>query len=97
VCDASAKAPLLDAFYQRYLTDETSARYVAEVSRHYTLGTLARLAAGGSRTTRRAAVLSIGFLGNFDNNDLMGRALRRIRRTTAPVAVHHSAQQFLPL
>ena len=73
--DAAAKAPLLDAFYQRYLTDETSARFVAEVSRHYTLGTLARLAAGGSRTTRRAAVLSIGFLGSFECNDLLGRAL----------------------
>ena len=72
---ASAKAPLLDAFYQRYLTDETSARFVAEVSRYYTLGTLARLAVGGSRTTRRAAVLSIGFLGNFECNDLLGRAL----------------------
>jgi tetratricopeptide (TPR) repeat protein len=75
VCDASAKAPLLDAFYQRYLTDETSARFVAEVSEHYTLATLARLAAGGSRTTRRAAVLSIGFLGSFADNALLGRAL----------------------
>jgi tetratricopeptide (TPR) repeat protein len=75
VSAASAKAPLLDAFYQRYLTDETSARFVAEVSRHYTLGTLARLAVGGARATRRAAVLSIGFLGDFQCNDLLGRAL----------------------
>jgi len=75
VSAAPAKAPLLDAFYQRYLTDETSARFVAEVSRHYTLGTLARLAAGGSRITRRAAVLSIGFLGDFRCNELLGRAL----------------------
>jgi tetratricopeptide (TPR) repeat protein len=75
VSDASAKAPLLDAFYQRYLTDETSARFVAEVSQNYTLATLARLAAGGSRATRRAAVLSIGYLGSFADNGLLGRAL----------------------
>jgi tetratricopeptide (TPR) repeat protein len=75
VSDASEKAPLLDAFYQYYLADETSAHYVAEVSKHYTLGTLARLAAYGSRSTRRAAVLAIGFLGSFESNELLGRAL----------------------
>ncbi len=73
--DAAVKAPQLDAIYQEYLTSETSARFVAEVSRHYTLGTLARLAVVGSRTTRRAAVLSIGFLGGFESNAAMGRAL----------------------
>jgi len=75
VCDASAKTTLLDALYQRYLTDEHSARFVADVSRHYTLATLARLAAGGSRATRRAAVLSIGFLGDYTHNALLGHAL----------------------
>jgi tetratricopeptide (TPR) repeat protein len=75
VSETPAKAPLLDALYQRYLTDETSARFVAAVSDHYTLGTLARLAAVGSRATRRAAVLAIGFLGDFRANDLLGRAL----------------------
>jgi tetratricopeptide (TPR) repeat protein len=69
------KAPRLEAFYQEYLTNEISARFVAEVSKHYTLGTLARLTAFGSRTTRRAAVLSIGFLGGFDCNHVMGLAL----------------------
>lgn len=73
--DAPAKAPLLDVLYQRYLTDETSAHFVAEVSRHYTLGTLARLAEYGARGTRRAAVLAIGFLGDFGSNSLLGRSL----------------------
>ena len=73
--DVPAKAPLLDALYQRYLTDETSAHFVAAVSDHYTLGTLARLAAVGSRVTRRAAVLAIGFLGDFRANGMLGRAL----------------------
>ncbi len=69
------KAPLLDAFYQLYLTDETSAHFVANVSKHYTVGTLARLAACGSQTTRRAAVLAVGFLGNFECNRILGLAL----------------------
>ncbi len=69
------KAPLLDAFYQSYLTDETSAHFVANVSKHYTMGTLGRLAAYGAHATRRAAVLAVGFLGNFDCNGILGRAL----------------------
>ncbi len=73
--DVSDNTPLLDALYQSYLTDETSAHFVAGVSRHYTLGTLGRLAACGSPTTRRAAILAIGFLGYFDCNGALGRAL----------------------
>ncbi len=69
------QAPLLDAFYQSYLTDETSAHFVSHVAQHYTLGTLARLAAYGTRTTRRAAVLAVGFLGGYESNDVLGRAL----------------------
>jgi tetratricopeptide (TPR) repeat protein len=86
VSDASAKTPLLDALYQEYLTNETSARFVAEVSKHYTLGTLERLATAGSRTTRRAAVLAIGFLGSFESNDVMGRALRDADRVVRLLA-----------
>jgi len=86
VNDAPVKAPQLDAIYQEYLTNETSARFVAEVSRHYTLGTLARLAACGSRTTRRAAVLSIGFLGSYESNDVMGRALHDSDRVVRVLA-----------
>ena len=73
--DQQEKAPLLDAFYRAYLTDETSAHFVSHVSKHYTLGTLARLACYGSRTSRRAAVLAVGFLGNYSSNDILGRAL----------------------
>ena len=69
------KAPLLDAYYQSYLTDETSAHFVANVSKHYTQGTLERLAACGSHTTRRAAILAVGFLGNYECNGVLGGAL----------------------
>jgi tetratricopeptide (TPR) repeat protein len=75
VSDEQKQAPLLDTFYQSYLTHETSAHFVAHVSRHYTLGTLTRLAVCGSRTTRRAAVLGIGFLGGYECNRVLGGAL----------------------
>ncbi len=71
----SSQAPLLDAFYKSYLTDETSAHFVSNVAKHYTLGTLARLAAFGTHTTRRAAVLAVGFLGGFESNNVLGLAL----------------------
>ena len=74
--NAQHKAPLLDALYQYCLTDENSAQFVSEVSHHYTLGTLTRLAEFGSRTTRRAAVLAIGFLGSYETNAILGRALQ---------------------
>ncbi len=72
---ARPKAPLLDAFYRRYLTNENSAHFVADVSRHYTLSTLARLLNLGSRTSRRAATLAVGFLGDYRSNAILGRAL----------------------
>ncbi|MFW6170476.1 MAG: hypothetical protein ACODAD_08300, partial [Planctomycetota bacterium] len=70
------RAPLLDTFYELYLSEETSARFVARVSGHYLTGTLARLAVCGARTTRRAAVLAVGFLGNYECNGVLGHALR---------------------
>ena len=84
--DALPEAPLLDAFYNEYLSHETSADFVARVSRNYTLGTLSRLAAYGSRTSRRAAILAIGFLGNFDTNEVMGRALHDEDRVVRLIA-----------
>ena len=70
------RAPLLDAFYHSYLTDETSAHFVANVSKHYTQGTLSQLAGRGSRTSRRAAILAIGFLGGYECNEVLGRTMK---------------------
>ena len=41
----------------------------------YTLPTLRRLAEFGPRTTRRAAVMAVTFLGGYESNHLIGRAL----------------------
>jgi len=76
VSDVSFRAPLLDTFYRRCLADENSAQFTAEVSRHYTLGTLNRMVTDGSRSTRRAATLAIGFLGDFRQNGILGSALK---------------------
>jgi len=75
VSEETNTAPLLDAFYHAYLHDETAAHFVFNVGKHYTQATLARLARYGSQTTRRAAVLAVGFLGNFENNEVLGHAL----------------------
>jgi tetratricopeptide (TPR) repeat protein len=57
------------------LSDEDSARFIRSVAEFYLLSTLGRLARGGDRTTRRAATLAIGFLGDFSQNAILGRAM----------------------
>ncbi|MCA9269465.1 MAG: hypothetical protein KDA41_13380, partial [Planctomycetales bacterium] len=42
----------------------------------YQLGTLIRLARGGTRTVRRAAVLALGMLGDYSMNRVLGLALQ---------------------
>lgn len=61
--------------YQEYLSTEESARFVSRVAQKYTVGTLSRLAEGGNRTARRAAVLALGYMGDFQVNAVVGRAL----------------------
>jgi tetratricopeptide (TPR) repeat protein len=49
---------------------------------------LERLAKGGGHVTRRAAVLAIGFLGSFQNNEVMGGALNDSDRAVRMLADH---------
>ena len=58
------------------------------VSTKYNLASLERLATAGGRMTRRAAILAIGFLGNFSNNEVMGRALNDNDRAVRMLADH---------
>lgn len=71
----SDRQPLLIPLYGRYLRDGKSADYIAGAAARYTLGTLQRLARSGSRTTRRAAILALGFLGGSESLETMGLAL----------------------
>jgi tetratricopeptide (TPR) repeat protein len=86
------RRPLLDRFYQQYLTDENSARFIHDVSRHYTIGTLQQLLQHGYKITRRAAVLAIGFLGDFSQNETMGQALSDPDRAVRLLADHNIRQ-----
>ena len=52
------------------------------------MGTLQRLAHAGNIISRRAAVLSIGFLGDFRFNETMGRALSDSDRAVRVLADH---------
>jgi len=67
--------PILAQFYHRYLEDENSAAFVAAVSRRYLPSALARLALGGNHVARRAAIMALGFLGDYAHNAILGQAL----------------------
>ncbi|HEV3022309.1 MAG TPA: HEAT repeat domain-containing protein, partial [Pirellulales bacterium] len=72
---AAPKTPYLDSLYQWYLDDADTARFVSRVSAAYTIGTLERLAQCGARSVRRAAVLALGSLADYESNAILGRAL----------------------
>lgn len=86
--EEALRYPLLDKFYQQYLNDENSARFIQSVSRNYTIGTLERLTEFGQFISRRAAVLAIGFLGDFRCNEIMGFALTDADRAVRLLADH---------
>ena len=72
---STPRQPSLDTLYQRYLNHEDSACFITVVAASYTIGTLERLAECGQRTSRRAATMALGFLGDYQSNDVMGRRL----------------------
>ena len=88
MADHYCRIPLMDKLYQQYLLDEDSAEFVASTAEYYTLGTLERLAVYGGRVTRRASVLAISFLGDYQSNSLMGRALNDSDRAVRMIADH---------
>jgi tetratricopeptide (TPR) repeat protein len=65
----------LERLYHRYLETENTAAFIKAVSERYLLSTLERLAAGGGHVLRRAAVMAVGFLGDYSHNAVLGRAL----------------------
>lgn len=69
------RTPLLHGQYHAYLSDQDLARFAERVSERYTIGTLERLTAVGDRMARRAAVLALGLLANYESNAALGRAL----------------------
>jgi tetratricopeptide (TPR) repeat protein len=86
VSSEASKPPFLLVLYRRYLERQDSAEFVRETADRYATGTLERLATHVRREIRRAAVLALGFLGNYDSNPTLGRALADPDRTVRTLA-----------
>ena len=78
--------PYLLGLYQQYLDDQDRASFIAKASRRYTQGTLQRLVENDSPAVRRSAVLALGFLGDYESNATLGRALQDEDRTVRTLA-----------
>jgi tetratricopeptide (TPR) repeat protein len=78
--------PFLTLLYQQYLANQDTAAFIRKVSQTYTQGTLERLASHGGPDVRRSAVLALGFLGDYEANHAMGRALIDDDRTVRMLA-----------
>ena len=81
-----ARPPFLLILYQQYLDHQDSAAFARKVSNVYTTGTLERLARHAGREVRRAAVLAIGFLGDYGVNHTLGCAMLDEDRTVRTIA-----------
>jgi tetratricopeptide (TPR) repeat protein len=80
------RSPHLLDLYERYLDNQDSAGFINQVSQRYSQGTLQRLTQHPFREVRRAAVLALGFLGDYQCNHTMGRALLDDDRTVRTLA-----------
>ncbi len=79
-------SPFISVLYEQYLEQQNSSTYVGKVSQFYTSGTLERLAEHPNRDVRRAAVTALGFLGDYDSNHTLGRAMQDKDRTVRMLA-----------
>jgi tetratricopeptide (TPR) repeat protein len=86
VSNDEPRLPLVTTLYQEYLDHQDSVCFVAEVSRVYSQNTLVRLAEHDAPQVRRSVMLALGFLGDYEVNHVMGRALIDCDRTTRILA-----------
>ncbi len=63
-------------FYQRYLSDEDTARFISSVATHYSPGTLERLVVSSDVYSRRASALALGLVGDSSSIAILGPLLR---------------------
>jgi tetratricopeptide (TPR) repeat protein len=75
VNDKQTRQPILNQLFQRYLSDENTARFIADVSQRYTIGSLERLAECGDRLCRRASTMALGFMASYSTNAVLGRRM----------------------
>ena len=73
--NSTPRVPFLLALYNGYLEDHDSTGFVDKLSQLYLQGTLERLTEHPLREVRRAAILALGFVGDYSANHIVGRAL----------------------
>jgi tetratricopeptide (TPR) repeat protein len=76
VSGPAPRLPLLDFIYQQFLDDQDAPAFVRKVTARYGSATLERLLDHPARTCRRAAALALGYVGTYDSNASLGRALQ---------------------
>jgi tetratricopeptide (TPR) repeat protein len=81
-----SQMPLLLELYQQHLDQQNAAAFAQRVGQSYTPGTLERLTTHPQRKIRRAAVFCLGVLGNYESNQVIGRALLDEDRTVRSLA-----------
>lgn len=80
------RVPRINEIYEEYLVQQDSVALIQHIGEHYEIATLERLARGGSRVTRRAAVLALGFVGEYESNHVLGQSLRDNDRAVRTIA-----------
>lgn len=71
----SPRLPLLDFLYQEYLDERDAQAFARKVASRYGAATLERLLVHPSRNCRRGACFALGYVGGYDCNAALGRAL----------------------
>jgi tetratricopeptide (TPR) repeat protein len=80
------RQPRLLTFYQDYLDRPDCSAFSSRVGDCYTAGSLQRLASHARREVRRAAVLALGCLADYESNPTLGAALLDEDRTVRILA-----------
>jgi tetratricopeptide (TPR) repeat protein len=86
VNEFGSRSPRINEIYEEYLVQQDSVELIRQIGANYEVSTLERLALGGSRVSRRAAVLALGFVAEYESNPVLGRALCDTDRAVRTIA-----------
>ncbi len=76
----ASRTPALGELYQQYLVDQDTAAFIRRTTERYSVATLGRLISMGDRSIRRAAVLAMGYVADYESNAVLGRAMSDVDR-----------------
>lgn len=85
--------PILTQLYLKYLEDDDCPGFIREVARYYLIGTIERLANSESVMTRRATVLALAYLSDFQSNPVLAGLLKDSNETVR-VMTEQAIQQI---